>query len=74
MSELMELPTVSLSSLGSGLCRITICSNGLIVGNGDNRTKNDTQLRPEPRELNEFHQFRESGKSDILLGRHVKER
>ena len=36
--------------------------------------KNDTQVRPETREHNEFHQFRESGKSDILLGRHVKER
>jgi len=28
----------------------------------------------QPRELTEFHQFRESGKSDILLGRVLKDR
>ena len=37
-------------------------------------TKNDTQVRLQPRELSEFHQFIESGKSDILLGRVLKDR
>ena len=36
------------------------------------KTKNDTQVRLQPRELSEFHQFIESGKSDILLGRVLK--
>ena len=38
------------------------------------KTKNDTQVRLQPREQSEFHQFIESGKSDILLGRVLKDR
>ena len=38
----------------------------------ESKTKNDTQVRLLPRELNEFHQLTESGKSDILLGKVLK--
>ena len=38
------------------------------------KTKNDTQVRLQPRELSEFHQFIESGKSDILLGSVLNDR
>jgi hypothetical protein len=41
---------------------------------GSEKTKNDTQVRLQPREQSEFHQFIESGKSDILLGRVLKDR
>jgi hypothetical protein len=67
-TEVMEYPFqrgIILCSLGSGLTWVCTSWPGIV------RTKNDTQVRPEPREHNEFHQFRESGKSDILLGRHV---
>ena len=37
-------------------------------------TKNDTQVRLQPRELSEFHQVIESGKSDIRLGSVLKDR
>ena len=38
------------------------------------KTKKHTQVRLQPRELSEFQQFRESGKSDILRGSVMKDR
>ena len=52
--------------MNSNKCTTLISSN--------NKIKNDTQVRLQPRELREFHQFIESGKSDILLGKVLKDR
>ena len=62
----------SLSSLGCSLTWVSFFV--LMYWIQYIKTKNDTQVRLQPRELSEFHQFIESGKSDILLGRVLKDK